>query len=373
MPGGLTRRTHRILMTADAVGGVWQYATDLAAALARRGVEPVIAAMGPAPAPFRPPGVRVVDTALPLDWTAADEAELDRASEALAALARDLAATSVHLHAPALAGTAAWPAPVVAVAHSCVGTWWAAVKGNVHAGPHEFAGGGVKPTPRPHCPPAPLLPDLAWRAARTARGLRTATRAVAPTAAFADALRAVYGALAIEVIHNGRDPGHHPPARPEGHALTVGRLWDEGKNVHALDRVGAHLPIHAAGPVDGPGASGRFDHLHLLGTLSADELAQARARASAFVSVPRYEPFGLAILEAAQSGLPLVLSDIPTLRELWDGAAAFVGDEADLVPTLRRVLAKPGELGRRAKARAARYTVDAMADRTLALHRTLAG
>ena len=37
-----------------------------------------------------------------------------------------------------------------------------------------------------------------------------------------------------------------------------------------------------------------------------------------------YEPFGLAVLEAAQAGCALLLSDIPTFRELWDGAALFV-------------------------------------------------
>ena len=43
-----------------------------------------------------------------------------------------------------------------------------------------------------------------------------------------------------------------------------------------------------------------------------------------FVSVSRYEPFGLAVLEAAHAGCALVLSDIPTFRELWQGAASFV-------------------------------------------------
>jgi glycosyltransferase involved in cell wall biosynthesis len=41
------------------------------------------------------------------------------------------------------------------------------------------------------------------------------------------------------------------------------------------------------------------------------------------VSTSIYEPFGLAALEAALSGTPLVLADIATYREIWDGAAAF--------------------------------------------------
>ena len=48
------------------------------------------------------------------------------------------------------------------------------------------------------------------------------------------------------------------------------------------------------------------------------------ARTAVFVSPALYEPFGLAVLEAAQAGCALVLSDIPTFRELWDGVALFV-------------------------------------------------
>ncbi|HEU4604479.1 MAG TPA: hypothetical protein VFS24_21070, partial [Steroidobacteraceae bacterium] len=39
----------KILMTADAVGGVWSYSLELARALAPHDVEVVIATMGPLP------------------------------------------------------------------------------------------------------------------------------------------------------------------------------------------------------------------------------------------------------------------------------------------------------------------------------------
>ena len=42
-------RPRRILMTADAVGGVWQYATELASALAGLGHETILALLGPPP------------------------------------------------------------------------------------------------------------------------------------------------------------------------------------------------------------------------------------------------------------------------------------------------------------------------------------
>lgn len=354
MPDGLTPvgRGVRLLMTADAVGGVWQYATDLAEALVARGATVVLAIMGPARAPLAPPGVRVVDTGLDLDWTAPDPGATGRSTAALARLAREVRATHVHLHAPALVGEADWPAPVVAVAHSCVATWWAAVRGGA------------------------LPPDLAWRAELTAQGLHRADVAVAPTHAFAAQLRAVYGSLDLRVIHNGRRTQPRLPAR-ERRVLTAGRLWDEGKNVALLDAAAALIdaPVCAAGPVEGA----CFEHLRLLGTLGEEALAAERARAGVFASVPRYEPFGLAVLEASQAGLPLVLSDIPTLRELWDGAALFVPASHDkrqhaesLAATLSLALDHPADLGARAKIRAAKYTIGVAADATLALHHALA-
>jgi len=377
----------RILLTTDAVGGVWQYSLDLASGFAARGLEPVLALMGPGPAPPAP--FQVIETGLPLDWTAENAGELRLATDRLRALAEGMA--SVHLHAPALVGDGQWPAPVVAVAHSCVATWWQAVRGGK------------------------LPADFAWRAKLAASGLHAADAVIAPTAAHADAVRNAYGSLSIEVIHNGRrptpvtpglDPGvqatedrrcrsMEPRAKPQGDCiwirtplplagegaeepairmaksrgvLTAGRLWDEGKNIAALDHAAATLPIRAAGPVHGPnGAQIAPQHLALLGNLDAAGMARAYAEASVFVSLARYEPFGLAVLEAAQAGLRLVLSDIPSFRELWDGVALFVHDEQELVPTLRRALADGGDGG--ARERAQRYTVDRMVEGTLAVHR----
>ena len=104
-----------------------------------------------------------------------------------------------------------------------------------------------------------------------------------------------------------------------------------------------------------------------LGRLSSDEIAMRMAESAVFVSPARYEPFGLAVLEAALSSCALVLGDIPTLRELWDGAALFVqpNDEAGLRDALEGLLADPARaagLGLRARRRAQRYTAVRMAD-----------
>ena len=49
--------------------------------------------------------------------------------------------------------------------------------------------------------------------------------------------------------------------------------------------------------------------------------------ASIYAFPARYEPFGLSVLEAALAGCALILGDVPSLHELWDGAAVFVSPD----------------------------------------------
>ena len=337
-----------MLLTTDAVGGVWRYTLDLA----RGWPEPkVIAVLGPPPSPAQreeAAGLRLIETGLPLDWTADSPAALATATAGLRALAEREGVASVHLHAPALAGAERWPIPVVAVVHSCVATWWYAVRGG------------------------PLPPDLAWRADATGTGLHTADAIIAPTRAHADATKRAYGDIEIITVHNGT-----PPVEPSRHEvppaiLTAGRLWDDAKNAAALDRIASSLaaPIRAAGPTAGPnGARIDLPNLHLLGNLAPGGMRRAYAEATVFVSLARYEPFGLSVLEAAQAGLRLVLADIPSFRELWDGVARFVPPGADSAPALRAALADPGDGG--ARRRADTYTMEHMIERTRAVHQSV--
>lgn len=340
----------RLLLTADAVGGVWQYATDLARALAPHGVEAVLAVTGPSPTLAQVadaaalPATRLVDTGLALDWLAATPADVHAASARLAALATETRADIVQLNAPALAAGARFPCPVVAVAHSSLATWWAAVEGGA--------------------PPA----DFAWRDALTRDGLLAADLAVAPTRAHARATAAAHD-LPFEpvAIHNGRTPFAARAGKVAPHAFTAGRLWDRGKNLATLDRAATRVPILAAGPLVGPhGEQAAFEKLTPLGWLDDAALAAHLAERPVFVSAARYEPFGLAVLEAAQAGCALVLSDIPSFRELWDGAATFVAaDDAEgfavAVESLLADSTARAEAGKRARVRASRYTTENMA------------
>ncbi len=356
MSGELTR----ILMVGDAVGGVWRYSLDLAHGCAEHGIEAVLAVVGPPPSASQAEAaaaaqVRVVLTGLPLDWTARDLAELRGAGAALAGLADRLRVDTVHLHTPALAAEVAWSVPVVAAVHSCVGTWWRAVRGG------------------------PIPEDFAWRAGAVGRGLAEADAIIAPSRSLARALAGLYRpGRPITVVPNGRRPIPLPATPRHRAVLTAGRLWDEGKNIAVLDRAAPLLdaPVLAAGPLEGPNgaAAGELPHLHLLGLLDDAELAACMAEATVFAAPSRYEPFGLAVLEAAQSGMALALADIPTFREIWEGAALFFHpeDSAGLADTARRLLDRPEGAARRARDAAARYSVQAMIEATLAVHRSLA-
>ena len=73
----------------------------------------------------------------------------------------------------------------------------------------------------------------------------------------------------------------------------------------------------------------RLEHLQVLGALEEDGIARCLSARPVFASSARYEPFGLAVLEAALASCPLVLADTETFRELWDGVATFVDPEDD--------------------------------------------
>lgn len=102
------------------------------------------------------------------------------------------------------------------------------------------------------------------------------------------------------------------------------------------------------------------------------------AEAALFVAPARYEPFGLAILEAALSGCALILGDIASLREIWGDAALFV-DPADaeaLRDQMEALLFDPeraAALGRTAHRRARLYTSARMGERYLQAYASLIG
>ena len=299
----------RILMTADTVGGVWTYALELARALAPRGTAVTLATMGAPPsgaqraAAAAVPGLSLRESAWKLEWMDDPWEDVAAAGDWLLALRDEVRPDLVHVNGYAH-GALTWRAPVVVVAHSCVLSWWQAVKGE----------------------PAPERWDRYRRTASA--GLRSADLVVAPTRWMLSAARTHFGPLpeAI-VIHNGRDPARLAPAPKEPFVLSAGRLWDEAKNLAALDRIAPRLPwpvVVAGDPAHPDGRVAAAANARALGALSEEELAGWLARAAIYALPARYEPFGLSVLEAALAGCALVLGDLPSLREVWEGAAVFV-------------------------------------------------
>lgn len=299
----------RVLMTTDAVGGVWNFTGMLATALARQGCRILLVSMGPAPrrdhaAPLTGiSGLQLEITDFALEWMDPEGADAGRTRHGLARLARVFRPDVVHLNGYREA-CAEWRAPVLVVAHSCVRSWWQACHG---AEPNEAH----------------------WRTymRNVAAGLAAADAWAAPSAAFRDTISGLYAPpTAGLVIRNGHDLAV-PVTPKEPFILAAGRLWDEAKNIRQLGSIADALPW----PVRVAGAARSGDHvaalganLDVLGDLPRPALLALMRRAAIFVAPALYEPFGLTVLEAATAGCALVLSDIATFRELWDGAALFV-------------------------------------------------
>jgi glycogen synthase len=176
------------------------------------------------------------------------------------------------------------------------------------------------------------------------------------------------------VIANGRSiPAASQQIRTL-QAITAGRLWDEAKNVGLLSEVSSPMPLLIAGDVSCDGANAPFalGAVRLLGPLAEDDLFTMFRKSELYICTSRYEPFGLAPLEAALCGCAVLANDIPSLREVWRDGALYFHDAASLSELLRTLHAQRNLLAR-AKARstvqAHTYTREKMTSSYLALFR----
>ncbi|HLK50160.1 MAG TPA: glycosyltransferase family 4 protein [Bryobacteraceae bacterium] len=335
----------RILMTTDTVGGVWSFSLELAEALGRRGIEVALAALGGLPtnaqrAEARRAGARLYESTFKLEWMEEPWADVEASGRWLLELEREIAPDLIHLNSYGH-GALPWVSPVVLTAHSCVTSWWAAVKGGA--------------------------PPEKWNRYRqeVKRSLDAVDMVTAPTYAMLSALRAHYGDLPrTRVVLNGRSLACFRRGPKEEFVLSAGRLWDEAKNIRALVEVAPKIawPVYVAGEAGLADLSG----CRALGRLPAPALAEWYARASIYALPACYEPFGLTALEAALSGCALVLGDIPSLREVWSGAAVFVApaDRRGLQSALGSLIhdrPRRIELAYRAYQRALEFGADRMA------------
>jgi glycosyltransferase involved in cell wall biosynthesis len=339
-----------IMMTADAVGGVWVYALALARRLAEAGCRVTIVTLGPPPTGPRcqeahalPASAELIVTDLDLEWRDPEGRDTARAQSELLGLADRLGPDLVHINGYREAAIP-WQCPSVVVAHSCVMSWWEAVRRE------------------PPGEPCWLVYAEAVRA-----GLNRASTWAAPTQAFRHCIEKIYRPKTPGVvIPNGIDFPAQPAIAKEPFILASGRIWDSGKNLAALTKIASRLPwpvcIAGAGMPDDAATS---PNVRWLGEIDHAELQDWMLRAAIYAAPACYEPFGLGILEAARAGCALALSDIKTLRELWDGAALHIpAGEPEL---LRKALADlcaddraRRDLQRAAVNRASTYSLDRM-------------
>jgi glycosyltransferase involved in cell wall biosynthesis len=171
---------------------------------------------------------------------------------------------------------------------------------------------------------------------------------------------------------------------PEDYVVAVGTL-EPRKNLQALvdafgrlsrsDQGAPHLVL--VGP-SGWGPALELDRLprdlvHLTGYLDDDELRSvvAGSRGLAFPSL--YEGFGLPPLEALACGRPVVVSDLPVMREVLGKHADYVpvGDVDALAGALQRLPHRADDDPEAVAARhihAAAFTWDRCAERTRAAY-----
>lgn len=144
--------------------------------------------------------------------------------------------------------------------------------------------------------------------------------------------------------------------------------------VEAWSRFGTPpLPLVSAGPIDArfPSAAAlardRAPGVHSLGVVSESGLRWLYRHATLFVFPSFYEGFGSPLVEAMASGLPVIASDLPVLRELGGDAPLWVPpDDPDRwMRAIRQLCSDPGERQVRASAardRAARFSYQSTAD-----------
>lgn len=300
----------KILMTADTVGGVWNHSLELARALGQTGTKVALATMGARmndeqrEEAANISNLTVYESDYKLEWMDDPWEDVEKAGEWLLRLKEEVQPDLIHLNSMVHAGLN-WGKPVVAVVHSCVLSWWKAVK--EEEAPKEWQ----------------KYKEL------VTQGLQAADVVVAPTQAMLHQAEELYGPFRkSSVIYNGRGQHHFQFGRKEPFVFSLGRVWDEAKNISMLAHIASDLqwPVYIAGEGKHPatGKTIELENVHFLGHLTNKEVSDWLSRASIYALPAKYEPFGLTILEAAMSGCALVVGKTESQAEIWGNAAKYV-------------------------------------------------
>lgn len=355
----------RILMTTDTVGGVWTFSKELALQMLAGGDEVALVSFGRQPSREQRGWCSRVRqrygsnfmyeaSSAPLEWMNDNEYAYELGERVLLDVARrfrpDLLHTSQYCF-----GRVPLSIPRVITAHSDVLSWADACR----------PGG---------------LGDSAWLdryCELVQEGLDDADCVVSPTTWMMEALQEHFSAeCPVRVVSNGRSVprGRYAPRRAL-RCISVGRLWDEAKGLGTLMGVNWPMPVVIAGEES-------FDRitvmmpsgLQALGVLDEDALFAAFRSSSIYIAASRYEPFGLAALEAALCGCAVVARDITSLREVWGESAIYFRDAEELERLLMFFAEDQAALRLAqiaAMARARQYSAQTMADAYADIYRGL--
>ena len=324
----------RVLMTSDTVGGVWTYTQELVTGLIHAGHGVTLVSFGKLPMPHQTawmrtlPGLDYRPTEYRLEWMEVADRDIEESRRYLELLVEEVRPELLHLSQYCY-GDIDVSVPKIVVAHSDVVSWWVAVHGK-------------EPEDTPWI--------RRYRQTLT-KGLAGADVVVAPSRWMLEAVRKYYlEPVRATVVSNGRTPElFTAQGAKDSFVLSVGRVWDEGKHMGILCERELPAPVVIVGAEREPGREAAHQpaklpaNVRLLGPKSQPEVRDLFSKAAIYVATSRYEPFGLAPLEAALSGCALVMNDNPVFRELWEDSARFYrrDDRDDLARVIEQVLGDP--------------------------------
>lgn len=348
-------------MTADTVGGVWSYCMELCGMLPEIRFHLVTAGAKLNEGQRREveslQNVCVHETEYKLEWMENPWNDIDDSGDWLLRLEEEIQPDLIHLNSYSYSALP-FNAPKIVVAHSDVFSWWQAVNGEV--------------------------PPTEWDEyyTRVKQGLEGADLIVAPSKTMRKNLQEIYGcSTPSKVIYNGRSKNLFYKRDKKPSILSMGRIWDEAKNIQLLIKAASMIDydIRIAGDqqFDRKSFGQELNNTLLLGRLNTARITAELSEASLYVLPAKYEPFGLSALEAAYNGCALVLGDIPSLREIWKDAAVFVdvNDENMLAKKINSLMQDPEQLKKyqlKALARAENFSSAAMVAGYLKVYHQLA-
>jgi glycosyltransferase involved in cell wall biosynthesis len=208
------------------------------------------------------------------------------------------------------------------------------------------------------------------------RSVRRAARVLAISERTKRDLVELYGVAEEKVVVTplGVDPAFFRGDERRGtYLLFVGAIQERKDPLSAVAAASAvGLPLVVVGPEKDARLAEelRLAGADVRGYVSKAELAQLYRGAAALVLPSRYEGFGLPVVEAMASGTPVVAAPDEALREVAGDAAVFA-EPKDLAVAVRSALDDRERLVAAGLERAARFSWEETARRTLAVYREL--